>query len=113
LGDACAGAPMPKSAFAANSQAKLCASAIAAAFRGDAPPRARLLNTCYSMVSDTRAISVSGMYAAADGRLSVVSEGMSPLAADDGLRRREARQAAAWYDGITADSFGHSNQRTY
>jgi len=113
LGDACLGAPMPKSAFAANSQAKLCASAIAAALRGDEAPPARLLNTCYSMVSDTEAISVSGLYAAANGKLGVVSEGMSPLAADGGLRRREAHQAQAWYDGITADSFGSPNKRMY
>ena len=106
LGDACAAAPMPKSAFAANSQAKLCASVIAAAFRGDALPAARLLNTCYSMVSSSAAISVSGLYAASGGKLAAVSEGMSPLAAGDELREREARQARAWYDNITHDSFG-------
>ena len=106
LGDACAGAPMPKSAFAANSQAKLCASAIAAMLRGDAAPRAQLLNTCYSLVSDSQAISVSGLYEASGGKLAVVSEGMSPLSGDEALRRREARQAHAWYDNITDDSFG-------
>lgn len=106
IGDACAGAPMPKSAFAANSQAKLCASAIAAALSGAPPPDARLLNTCYSLVSATEAISVSGLYASNNGKLTVVSEGMSPLNGDVALRQREARQAQDWYDSITADSFG-------
>jgi sulfide dehydrogenase [flavocytochrome c] flavoprotein subunit len=110
LGDASAGAPMPKSAFAANSQAKLCASAIAADLRGAAPPAARLLNTCYSMVSGTEAISVSGLYAAAAGKLGVVSEGTSPLAADASVRRREAREARAWYEGMTVDSFGAADE---
>jgi sulfide dehydrogenase [flavocytochrome c] flavoprotein subunit len=106
IGDACAGTPIPKSAFAANSQAKLCAAAIAARFAGAAAPDARLLNTCYSLVSPDEAISVSGLYAADAGRLTIVSEGMSPLAGDAALRRREAQQAFAWYDNITFDSFG-------
>lgn len=107
IGDAALGAPMPKSAFAANSQAKLCASAIAAALRGAPAPEARLLNTCYSMVSDRAAISVSGYYGAVDGKLSTLSEGISPLSGDAELRAREARQARAWYASVTADSFGH------
>ena len=106
LGDACIGAPMPKSGFAANSQAKLCAAAIVAAFRGLAKPDPRLINTCYSLVSADEAISVSGSYAAADGKLGIVAESRSPLAGDVALRRTEGRQARAWYDAITADSFG-------
>jgi sulfide dehydrogenase [flavocytochrome c] flavoprotein chain len=106
LGDAAVAAPMPKSAFAANSQAKLCASAIAAAIDGSPPPQARFLNTCYSMVSAHEAISVSGYYAAANGRLTAVHEDISPLSAAPALRQREAAQAAAWYRNITTDSFG-------
>lgn len=106
LGDASAAAPMPKSAFSANSQAKLCASAIAASFAGAPAPTAELLNTCYSLVSSDEAISVSAFYRAEHGKLTVVSDGMSPLSGDIELRRREARQASAWYDSISMDSFG-------
>lgn len=106
IGDAALGAPIPKSAFAANSQAKLCASAIAAALSGAAAPRARLLNTCYSLLSPNAAISVSGLYESQGGKLAIMSEGMSPLSGDAELRSREARQAYAWYDSITFDSFG-------
>lgn len=106
LGDATIAAPVPKSAFAANSQAKLCASAIAARLNGWPAPEPRLLNTCYSFVSDTQAISVSAFYGAVDGRLSVLSDGVSPLTGDTALRELEAEQAKAWYAGITADSFG-------
>jgi sulfide dehydrogenase [flavocytochrome c] flavoprotein subunit len=106
IGDACLSAPIPKSAFAANSQAKLCAGAIAAMFNGTARPQPRLLNTCYSLLSTTEAISVSGFYASAEGKLAIVTEGMSPLSGGAELRHREARQAYAWYDNISYDSFG-------
>jgi len=106
LGDAAIAAPMPKSAFAANSQAKLAASAIAAALAGRQPPDARMINTCYSMVAHDAAISVSGFYSAASGRIAIVSEGVSPLNPPGGLRQREAAQAHDWYDSISTDSFG-------
>jgi len=106
IGDAAVATPMPKSGFAANSQAKVCAAAIAAELQDRAPPPARLLNTCYSLVADDAAISVSGYYAAVEGRLSALSEGVSPLAGDATLRRQEAVQAEAWYRGLTTDSFG-------
>jgi len=38
-------------------------------------PPGTLAQHLYSMVSDTEAISVSGLYAAANGKLGVVSEG--------------------------------------
>jgi sulfide dehydrogenase [flavocytochrome c] flavoprotein subunit len=106
IGDAALAAPMPKSGFSANSQAKLCAASIAAALSGRPAPDPQLLNTCYSLVGENAAISVSGFYGAINGRLSAISEGMSPLSGDVALREREARQAHAWYDSITADSFG-------
>ncbi|GAC1624234.1 MAG: NAD(P)/FAD-dependent oxidoreductase [Nevskia sp.] len=106
LGDAAIAAPMPKSAFAANSQAKLAAAAIGASLNHGAAPVPRLLNTCYSLVSEHQGISVSGYYGAVGGRLSALSEGMSPLSGDAALREREAREALAWYLNVTTDSFG-------
>lgn len=106
IGDAAVAAPMPKSAFSANAQAKLCASAIAAALDGRPAPDARMINTCYSLVAHDAAISVSGFYSAASGRIAIVSEGVSPLSAPDGLRAREAAQAHDWYESISTDSFG-------
>jgi sulfide dehydrogenase [flavocytochrome c] flavoprotein subunit len=106
LGDATIAPPMPKSAFAANSQAKLAAAWIAAALAGRPAPDARIISTCYSLVARDAAISVSGFYSAASGRIAVVSEGVSPLTPPDGLRAREATQAHDWYDSISTDSFG-------
>lgn len=107
IGDASIASPMPKSAFAANSQAKLCAAAIAAALDGRPAPDARMINTCYSLVAADAAISVSGLYSAAAGRITVVSEGLSPPSPPAGLRAREATEAHDWYDSISMDSFGH------
>jgi len=112
LGDASVAAPMPKSAFAANTQAKLCASVIVAAFEGREAPVARFVNTCYSLVAEDAAISVSGFYSAANGRISVISDGVSPLSGSAELRQQEAAQARDWYESITTDSFGAQAKRT-
>ena len=106
IGDAAIALPMPKSAFAANSQAKLCALALLADLAGLPAPEPALVNTCYSLVSPTQAISVSGLYGLAGDRLSALSEGSSPVTGDDTLREREAVDAGHWYHSILADSFG-------
>lgn len=106
IGDAAQAYPMPKSATAANSQAKLCALSIIAQLRGLSAPLPRLVNTCYSLIAPEYGISVGGRYAAEGGHLVPLSEGMSPLAADMALREREAAHARDWYRGIVDDSFG-------
>ncbi len=106
IGDASIAHPMPKSAFAANSQAKLCALAILADLLGQPAPEPRLINTCYSLIAPDQAISVSGVYAAIETRLSALAEGTSPVIADDGLREREAVDAWHGYRSLLADSFG-------
>jgi sulfide dehydrogenase [flavocytochrome c] flavoprotein subunit len=106
IGDAAAGAPMPKSAFSANSQAKQAALAIAAALSHTPPPDVRLVNTCYSLLAPDYGISVGGLYGAAAGRLSALSEGMSPAGAPQEVRAREAGYARDWYRRITRDAFG-------
>lgn len=105
LGDAAAAAPMPKSAFAANSQAKLCAVALAAELGDQTAPEVMLLNTCYSLLAPDWGISVGGVYGLAGDRLATLHDGMSPLGGDAALRKREARNAWHWYTRICADSF--------
>ena len=51
IGDAAIAGAMPKSAFAANAQAKVCAEAVAQLLAGAAPAEPRLINTCYSLVA--------------------------------------------------------------
>jgi hypothetical protein len=107
LGDATIAAPMPKSAFSANQQAKVCAIQVARMLSGMEPEATTLANTCYSYTTGDRAISVSGVYSSVGGRFSSVpgAGGSSPLAASAGFRRREGRQAADWFRAITRETF--------
>ena len=62
LGDAIS-AGLPKSAHMATAQAHVCANAIVALMRGDAPdPQPVFSNTCYSFVTDRLAIHVADLY---------------------------------------------------
>ncbi len=107
IGDAAIANPMPKSAFAANIQAKACAAAIVALLRDAPPPSPVLMNTCYSLVAPDYGISVAGMYRVVDQTIQVIpgTEGMSPLDASDETRALEADYARSWYANITADTF--------
>ena len=106
-GSAIAGA-MPKSAFAANAQAKTCAAAVARLLTGAAPSVPKLINTCYSLVAPDYGISVAGVYAPANGQIAEVagSGGVSPVEAPATTRAAEAGLAGAWFRTITGEVFG-------
>jgi NADPH-dependent 2,4-dienoyl-CoA reductase/sulfur reductase-like enzyme len=109
IGDAAIMGGMPKSAFAANAQAKVCAAAIATLLAGRAPAAPKLINTCYSLVAPDYGISVAGVYRpGANGLLADIegAGGTSRLDAPPGDRQLEARYADAWFTNITAEVFG-------
>ena len=108
IGDAAIANPMPKSAFSANNQAKVCAAAIVARLRGEPVARPALMNTCYSLVAPDYGISISAVYAVENDAIQVVpgSSGTSPLDAPEATRALEAAYARSWYANITADTFG-------
>jgi NADPH-dependent 2,4-dienoyl-CoA reductase/sulfur reductase-like enzyme len=108
LGDAILAGAMPKSGFSANSQAKVCAAAIAALLRDRPLPEPALINTCYSLVAPDYGISIGGVYEVLDGEIVAIkgAGGVSPLDADRDFRRREADYARSWYANITTDMFG-------
>ena len=108
IGDAAIMGAMPKSAFAANAQAKVCAAAVAKLLGGSSPDQAKLINTCYSLVAPDYGISVAGVYRAADGQLKEVegSGGVSPIDAPSSTRALEARLADGWFKTITEEVFG-------
>jgi len=108
IGDAAIAGAMPKSAFAANSQAKTCAAAVARLLTGGAPSAPKLINTCYSLVAPDYGISVAGVYAPAGGQLAEVpgSGGVSPTDAPRATRAAEAVLAEAWFRTIAAEVFG-------
>ena len=106
VGDACIGSPMPKSGFAANSQAKNCAAAIVAMFHNENPPEPSWVNTCYSLIAPDYGISVAAVYRVEDGKTVSVAGagGVSPLGG--GNAEKEAGYARDWYASIVEDIWG-------
>jgi len=60
--DAFMSGPMPKSGFVASSMGKVAAAAVIAELSGKTAPLPSFANTCYSMVNDSEAIFVTGVY---------------------------------------------------
>jgi len=108
IGDAAIAGAMPKSAFAANAQAKACAAAIVDLLAGREPPEPRLINTCYSVAAPDYGFSVAGVYRPVKGQLLDVegAGGTSPLDAPASTREQEARLANGWFRTITGEVFG-------
>ncbi len=108
IGDAAIMGAMPKSAFSANAQAKVCASAVAALLRGDKPGEPRLINTCYSLVAPDYGITVAGVYKPTDGVLADIqgAGGVSPADAPRANRALEAQFAEGWFKTLTGEVFG-------
>ncbi len=110
IGDASIATKMPKSAYAANSQAKVCAAAIVAAFQGKEMVTPSYVNTCYSIVGKDHGISVADVYRlSADGSAIVPVEGaggVSPMDASAIDRKREVAYAYSWFENIVHDMFG-------
>jgi NADPH-dependent 2,4-dienoyl-CoA reductase/sulfur reductase-like enzyme len=108
IGDAAIGGGIPKSASAANAEAKACASAIASLIAGKAPAVPKLDGTCYNTVTPGYAFSLSGIYQPRDDIFAEVegSGFTSPVDASREVRRREADQAESWFKAITVETFG-------
>ncbi len=108
IGDAAIAGGMPKSAFAANAQDKVCAAAIVTLLGGGTPQPAKLINTCYSLVAPDYGISIAGVYHPANGQLVDVdgAGGVSPLEAPLSFRAEEAKLANGWFSTITTEIFG-------
>lgn len=108
VGDATIAAPMPKSGFSANSQAKVAAAAIVAELEGETPTDPVWVNTCYSLVGPDYGISVADVFRIQDGVISATpdSGGVSPTGAPESFREAEARFAEGWYASISRDTWG-------
>jgi sulfide dehydrogenase [flavocytochrome c] flavoprotein chain len=108
IGDAAIAGAMPKSAFAANAQGKVCAAAVVGLLRGEQPEEPRLINTCYSVATPDYGFSVAGVYKPVNGQLTDIegAGGTSPLDAPDSFREQEARYGERWFQTITTEVFG-------
>lgn len=106
LGDAAIAGDMPKSAFAANSQAQVAATAIRVALLGAPAAEARYANICWSLIDTDDAVKVGGTYAPADGRIREEDHFISQTGEPSDVRAQAVVEADRWYAGLTAEIFG-------
>lgn len=105
IGDASVAAPMPKSAFSANSQAKVVTSDILADLAKKERFPARYRNTCWSLVAPDDCVKIGANYAPADGKLGESGGFVSQKGEDAGVRKQNYAESIGWYSSITTDMF--------
>jgi len=105
LGDAAVAAEMPKSAFAANSQAKVVAGDILAHLAGTEAAAASYRNITWSVLAPEDAVKLGANYAPKDGKLQATGAFMSEPGEAADLRRQTYLESLDWYEGITGDMF--------
>jgi len=114
VGDSSAAKGLPKSGYAASSEAKVCAASVVALLNGHNAPVPAYTNTCYSVVAPDDAFSVAAVYrlAADKSKVSKVSGGLTPSGDKRNAvhRKREVGYALSWYDNITSDAFNDAKK---
>jgi sulfide dehydrogenase [flavocytochrome c] flavoprotein subunit len=106
IGDSSIAGKMPKSGYAANSQGKVCAAAIAARVNNQDMAQQAYTNTCYSLIAPDYGISVAAVYKLDNGSIVPTNAGLSPIDAPASQRKAEAEYARSWFRNITSDMFG-------
>jgi NADPH-dependent 2,4-dienoyl-CoA reductase/sulfur reductase-like enzyme len=108
VGDACIPGQMPKSAFSANSQAKVAAMVIRGELANARTFPARYSNTCWSLIETDDDIKVGANYEAAADRIAEVAGSgfVSQRGEAADVRKRNYQESIDWYNGIVADIFG-------
>ncbi|MEJ1160107.1 FCSD flavin-binding domain-containing protein [Prosthecomicrobium sp. N25] len=106
LGDACVAGDMPKSAFSANSQAKVAAMVIRSELTDAKAFPARYTNTCWSLIETDDGVKVGGRYEPSPEKIKEVEGFVSKTAEPAELRKKTYEESLGWYAGITADMFG-------
>jgi sulfide dehydrogenase [flavocytochrome c] flavoprotein chain len=106
IGDAAKAGNMAKSAFASNSQAKVCAFAILAALTGSERFAPHLFNTCYTLLAADDAVTSAISYNADPETIKVNDFFFSKVGDNVETRREAVREADGWYAAFTHDIFG-------
>jgi sulfite dehydrogenase len=107
LGDATLSAPgMPKSGSMANQQAKVCAAAVVALLNGREPlADPRIVNTCYSYVSDDEVIHVASVHELDAAKKTFVAiKGAGGVSS--ARNTLEGKYAWSWAQNIWSDMLG-------
>lgn len=108
VGDAAIAGAVPKSAYAANAAAKICAAAVVKLLRGEKPATPKFVNTCYSLAAPDYGFSIAGVYQPTNGQWLEVegAGGISPVDAPAEFRKQEAKLAYGWFNTMTSEVFG-------
>lgn len=106
LGDSSAQGDMPKSAFSANSQAKVAAMTIRSQLTGSTVFPAKYSNTCWSLLAADDGVKLGGSYEPTPEKIASVESFISATGEDAALRKATYEESLGWYAGITADTFG-------
>ena len=106
VGDAAIPGDMPKSAFAANSQAKVAAMVIRAELVKSRAFPARYSNTCWSLIAPDDDIKVGGNFEPGDGKIKAAPGFVSQKGEGADIRKQNYKESVDWYNGIVADIFG-------
>ena len=107
VGDSIDAWAMPKSAFSANSQAKILAINLINKILEKEYVDPVFLNTCYSFSNEDRAFSISAWYRLNVTKDKIISLGSSEsdVNANNEDRKLEARHAIGWYETMVNDLF--------
>jgi len=107
VGDSIDAWAMPKSAFSANSQAKILAINLINKILGKDYIDPVFLNTCYSFSREDRAFSISAWYRLNVTKDKIISLGSSEsdVDASSNDRKLEAKHAIGWYETMVNDLF--------
>jgi NADPH-dependent 2,4-dienoyl-CoA reductase/sulfur reductase-like enzyme len=106
IGDASIASAMPKSGFAANSQAKVAAIAVRHALTDSKMFEPRFANTCWSLIATDDGVKVGASYKAGAESIEATNEFISKTGEDADLRKKTYEESLGWYAGITTDIFG-------
>ena len=106
LGDAAIAGAMPKSAFAANSQAKAVAMTIHAELTGTQPFPARYRNTCWTSLAPEDTVKIGANYQPGETKFEAADAFVSAVGESAEQRRATRAEADAWYASFCADVFG-------
>ncbi|SON55018.1 Sulfide dehydrogenase [flavocytochrome c] flavoprotein chain precursor [Hartmannibacter diazotrophicus] len=109
LGDAAIAGDMPKSAFSANSHAKIAARAIASDLLGTPSVVPRYFNTCWSSIDENDAVKVGALYEATPETITTRSSFISQLGESAEVRKAAFEESEAWYRAIVADMLGSAD----
>ena len=108
VGDSVDAGDMPKSAFSAESQAKILSLNLINRILQKPYLNPVFLNTCYSFSSNDRAFSITSWYKLNTMKDRIVSLGSSESSVDglNNERIRESKEAFGWYESITKTLYG-------